>query len=251
MPGIMAIQDFVNKHPKKIAAIFVLPNVPKTLAANGEKFFAFLRRIPLTVLLYKVLETSVYYGLRRLLALGTPFTLAKKHNIPVKTVNDPNAEAFRKELESIACDVVFNLSPTILGAPFLKIPRMGCVNFHGGILPGWGGVGNYFWVLINNLQETGTTAHFMNETIDTGDIIGIKRFPITATDTVHSVNFKNSVICNPLMEDIAEAMERGAIPRQKQEPGAYRTFPTRADIASLRKKRELFTVKDFAKSLFA
>lgn len=56
-------------------------------------------------------------------------------------------------------------------------------NFHPGILPAYRGSGAYSWVIINGEVETGVTLHEIDEDIDHGAIIEVRRFPIRDRDT--------------------------------------------------------------------
>lgn len=61
--------------------------------------------------------------------------------------------------------------------PLIEGPNYGCINFHPAILPDWKGCGGYNIAILNKLPEWGVTVHFVNESIDTGNIIRVDRFP--------------------------------------------------------------------------
>jgi methionyl-tRNA formyltransferase len=67
-----------------------------------------------------------------------------------------------------------------------------CFNFHPGILPYYRGAGCCSWVIINGETESGVTLHFIDSGIDTGDIIDIRKFTITDSDTAYTVNDKSN-----------------------------------------------------------
>ncbi len=58
----------------------------------------------------------------------------------------------------------------------IDIPALGCINFHPAILPDWKGIGGYNYAILNKLTEWGASAHFMNDAIDTGEIIKVFKF---------------------------------------------------------------------------
>ena len=53
----------------------------------------------------------------------------------------------------------------------LDIPRLGCVNVHGSLLPKYRGAGPIQWAVLNDEAETGITTMLMGEGMDTGDIL--------------------------------------------------------------------------------
>lgn len=65
--------------------------------------------------------------------------------------------------------------------------RMGCYNFHPGVLPHYKGAGAYSWVIINGEKETGVTLHEIDPDIDNGNVIEIGRFPIEGWDTAETL----------------------------------------------------------------
>jgi methionyl-tRNA formyltransferase len=62
-----------------------------------------------------------------------------------------------------------------------------CYNFHPGILPNYRGSGICSWAIINEEKYMGVTLHVIDEGIDTGDIIEVRKFPILEKDTAYSL----------------------------------------------------------------
>ena len=52
-----------------------------------------------------------------------------------------------------------------------EIPKLGTINIHASILPNLRGAAPINWAIINGLKKTGLTSFFINEGMDTGDII--------------------------------------------------------------------------------
>lgn len=88
---------------------------------------------------------------------------------PQTNINAPTA------LEIVASaepDWILNInSYKIIKTPLLNMPKKGLVNFHNGPLPKYGGVHIPNWCIIKGEKKHGVTWHFVEETIDTGDII--------------------------------------------------------------------------------
>ena len=74
---------------------------------------------------------------------------------------------------------------------FLSIPTLGTINFHPALLPEYKGTGGYNLAIMDELDQWGNTAHYVDASIDTGEIIEVDRFPIDAeTETAQRSNAK-------------------------------------------------------------
>jgi len=109
----------------------------------------------------------------------------------------------------------------------INLPNIGCINFHPAPLPEWRGMGGVFnYALYEGITEWGCSAHFVDETYDTGDIIKIKKFSIKDINTVHNLTklshehllllFKN--VLNIILQNKTTPE---LIPRVKQGKGRY------------------------------
>lgn len=118
-------------------------------------------------------------------------SLAKQAGIKLWEPSDINDPAFLKILRELEPDIIFNIAfVKLYKSALLSIPSLGCVNFHPGPLPKYGGSNGWVWSIIHGEREYGIVFHYMKEKIDTGDIIGIKRFPIEDDDTGLSLLMK-------------------------------------------------------------
>jgi methionyl-tRNA formyltransferase len=129
-------------------------------------------------------------------------------------VNDPQ---FRLDLMKLKPDLGISLSYNqILGAELLKLFPKGVINFHAGKLPFYRGCNVINWAIINGEKELGLTAHFVDEGIDTGDIILQRTISIAWTDTYGTV-LQNAVASFPdLVRTSVNMIRNGQAPRTKQ-----------------------------------
>jgi methionyl-tRNA formyltransferase len=108
---------------------------------------------------------------------------ARSLGVPVlqpAAVNDQSvAERLRSWAPDLGLSIAYN---QIFRRPVLEIPRAGLLNFHAGMLPFYRGRNVINWALINGERELGLTAHFVDEGIDTGDLLLQRRLPIGWTD---------------------------------------------------------------------
>ena len=113
--------------------------------------------------------------------------------------------------------------------PLIELPKYGCINFHPAILPDWRGCAGYNIAILNHLSEWGATVHYVDESIDTGRIIKVARFPFDAdTATVVTLEKKTQEIQMALYKEVILAVkEKGILPSVPQEAGAGRYISRR------------------------
>ena len=97
-----------------------------------------------------------------------------------------NGEPFPNVLEERFDYVISYLSPWIVPKQVLDNTRKSAINFHTGD-EWYPGIGCVNFAFYSGAVEYGICVHIMEETVDTGDIIMVKRFPVAKTDTVYSV----------------------------------------------------------------
>lgn len=122
----------------------------------------------------------------------------------------------------------------ILKKPFLNIPPLGCINLHGGKLPEYRGVAPLNWQMINGETTFGTAILFVDEGIDTGDIILQSSFQVSEEETIKNVIEKTMKIFPSELLKAIDQIEGGTVKRQKQDPmaGCYytRRYPMDGEI---------------------
>lgn len=112
----------------------------------------------------------------------------------------------------------------ILGKDLLRIPALGCINIHASLLPKYRGPNPFYWVLRNGERETGVTAHFIDEGIDTGDIVLQRVFPIESKDTEVTLRDKSAKVSAEVLVDVLRAIRNGTVSPRKQNEGEATYF---------------------------
>ncbi len=106
-------------------------------------------------------------------------TLALKHNLEVLEPRSAKDPAFAERLAKIAPDLgVVVAYGRILPNSVLEIPRHGCINAHGSILPALRGAAPIERAMLQGLDETGVTIIRINERMDAGDVMLEQTIPI-------------------------------------------------------------------------
>lgn len=104
----------------------------------------------------------------------------------------------------------------ILPNDILEIPKLGCINVHGSLLPKYRGAAPIQWAILNGDKVTGITTMFMDEGMDTGDMILKEEVSIGESETTGELWERLSKIGSKLLVQTLEKLESGSAPREKQ-----------------------------------
>lgn len=97
--------------------------------------------------------------------------LARRLDIPVRSLPEPDAEAVAAAVAGLGADVVLNQSEILLDTRILSIPRHGFLNRHATLLPAHRGRLGSFRAHADDAPRYGVTIHLVDEGIDTGGIV--------------------------------------------------------------------------------
>jgi methionyl-tRNA formyltransferase len=115
--------------------------------------------------------------------------LALQHDIPVLQPENLKGEEIRAELAALASDVMVVVAyGLIIPKAVLAVPRLGCINVHGSLLPRWRGAAPIQRAIAAGDNETGVGIMQMEAGLDTGPVLLEVRTPITADDTGGSLH---------------------------------------------------------------
>lgn len=141
---------------------------------------------------------------------------AQALGLPVCRPARANDEGTITRLRGLSPDLGISVSyDQILRRSMLEIPPLGILNFHAGKLPLYRGRNVINWALINGEHEIGLTAHYMDEGIDTGDIVLQRTLPVAWTDA-YDVVLRRVVEQLPALVD--EAVDLVATGRATRTP---------------------------------
>ena len=104
---------------------------------------------------------------------------AEKNNIPVLQPTKLKSPEVFSELEKFHADLIVVVAyGKILPQNILDLPKFGCINVHGSILPKYRGAAPIEWAMINGEKFTGITTMKMDAGLDTGDMLLTSKFEI-------------------------------------------------------------------------
>ncbi len=145
-------------------------------------------------------------------------TLALENNIPVYTPKTLKDEEFEGLLKNISPDLIVVVAyGKILPKSVIDFPKYGCINLHVSLLPKYRGAAPMQRAIMEGETETGVTVMYMDEGLDTGDIIAIEKFPISPIDDFEAIHDRSAEIGSELLSKTIVEIEKGNIERKKQD----------------------------------
>ena len=170
----------------EITAVVTVPDKPK---GRGMKL------IPCEVKEYAIEKNIKVYQ---------PEKLRENKEI-VDTLKDINP--------AVICVVAYG---KIIPKEILEIPKYGCVNVHPSLLPQYRGSAPIQWAILNGDKETGVTTMYLDEGMDSGDIILQTKTLIDKDETSGELWDRLSKIGAELLVETLEKIENKTAPRIKQ-----------------------------------
>ena len=136
--------------------------------------------------------------------------MAEEQGIPVVLHQNINTPEARKEYASYGADIFVSMSfNQIFKKDFINIPPLKTINCHAGKLPFYRGRNILNWALINDEKEFGITVHYVDEGIDTGDIILQNTYPITDNDTYATLLERAYAGCADILYEAIKSLQEG------------------------------------------
>ena len=143
---------------------------------------------------------------------------ALKHNIPVYQPEKIKDESFIEQLSKMDADIfVVAAYGQILPEVILNMPRYGCINVHGSLLPKYRGAAPMQQAVIDGEDVTGITIMYMEKGLDTGDMLLKCQVPILPDDTYGTLHDKMSMAGAELLLEALDKIEKGEIKAEKQD----------------------------------
>ncbi len=137
---------------------------------------------------------------------------ALEHDIPVYQPVKIRAEESVEYLKQYQADVfVVAAFGQILPKVILDMPRLGCVNVHGSLLPKYRGAAPIQWAVINGEKVSGNTTMLMGPGLDDGDMLLKSEIELAADETGGSLFDKLAIDGGKLAVKTIEALDRGEI----------------------------------------
>lgn len=105
----------------------------------------------------------------------------------------------------------------ILSEEILNIPKLGCFNLHGSLLPKYRGGAPIHYALLNGDEKTGITLMYMDKGMDSGDMIAKEEIKIEDSDNIESLTNKLSIVASNMIIKYLPSLINGTNNRVKQD----------------------------------
>ena len=128
-----------------------------------------------------------------------------------------NNQEFIQEIKNLEPDIICVVAyGKILPKEILDIPKYGCINVHGSLLPKYRGAAPIQWAVLNGDKKTGITTMYMDIGMDTGDMILKEEVQIGDDETTGELWNRLSKIGAKLLVETIEEIQKGTAPRIPQ-----------------------------------
>jgi len=142
---------------------------------------------------------------------------SEQYKIDYFSAANINVPKFLEKVSSYNCDLFVSMSfNQIFRKTIINIPPLKIINCHAGKLPFYRGRNILNWAVINNEKEFGITVHYVDEGVDTGDIILQRTYPITDEDTYSTLLESAHINCAKILYDAVKLIQSGKVVSIKQ-----------------------------------
>ena len=143
---------------------------------------------------------------------------AQEHGIAVYQPVRVKAPDFVDVLRGLAPDLIVVVAfGQILSKEILSLPPLGCINVHASLLPRYRGAAPMQWAIVRGEKETGVTTMFMDEGLDTGDMLLRETLPITQAMTAAELHDEMMKLGADVLEKTLFSLSEGTLKRTPQD----------------------------------
>ena len=143
---------------------------------------------------------------------------AIEHNIPVFQPRTLRDGSFDEDLKALDPEmIVVAAYGNILPHNIIEYPKYGCINAHGSLLPKYRGAAPIQRAIIDGEEETGITAMYMDDGLDTGDMLLKLRCKIEENDDFGTLHDKLAALAGEAICKVIDMSLDGTLVREKQD----------------------------------
>lgn len=168
--------------------------------------------------------------------LSTPVAnYAGEIGIPIIYADNLKDENLASSLVNLEPDLFIIVAFRILPLTLLKIPRLGCINLHGSLLPKYRGAAPIQWALLNGDSLTGLTTFLLKPSVDTGDILLKREVVIYPDDDFGALSKRMSLVGAQLLKETVDKFTHHEIvPLQQDDSQATKAPKIKREMSLIR-----------------
>lgn len=136
---------------------------------------------------------------------------AKEQGLPILQPTNLKDQSFLEELKSLNANLQIIVAFRMLPKVVWDMPKYGTFNLHASLLPNYRGAAPINWAIINGETTTGVSTFFIDEKIDTGEMILQKEVEINPKENAGSLHDKLMHIGSDLVIDTIKLIQEGQV----------------------------------------
>jgi methionyl-tRNA formyltransferase len=141
---------------------------------------------------------------------------AVSHHLPVLQPTNLKDEGFLEELKALDANLQIIVAFRMLPRAVWEMPKYGTFNLHASLLPHYRGAAPINWAIMNGEKETGVSTFYIDDKIDTGEIILQEKTPIDPEETAGELHDKLMLLGADLVIRTVELIKAGEVKTMKQ-----------------------------------
>ena len=145
---------------------------------------------------------------------------AKQKGLNILQPTNLKSEAFLKQLEALEANLQIIVAFRMLPKVVWDMPKYGTFNLHASLLPNYRGAAPINWAIINGETKTGVSTFFIDERIDTGEMILQQDIAIDPSENAGSLHDKLMMLGSDLIIDTIKLIEKGDVTTTPQPEDA-------------------------------
>jgi methionyl-tRNA formyltransferase len=136
-------------------------------------------------------------------------------------IQPPNLKniEFNRELKSLEADLFSVVAFRMLPEMVWQMPEYGTINLHGSLLPQYRGAAPINWAIVNGEKKTGATTFFIQQKIDTGNIINSIEIPISKNMTAGELHDEMMILGATCIVETIHQIQQGETKEKPQPEG--------------------------------
>jgi methionyl-tRNA formyltransferase len=167
--------------------------------------------VKLVITQYKKNVSDIWYNSVYTFACEKGYKIVKQESLSYDVLREYIAET---KIDLMITHAFMKIIPKEV----FSAPKYGSINIHPSLLPKYRGPSPAYWVLKNKEKDTGLTCHFIDEGVDTGDIINQSNTIVRPDDTIDSIIEKQKLTLNNLVNDcIKNILDTAFSPKPQNE----------------------------------
>jgi methionyl-tRNA formyltransferase len=150
---------------------------------------------------------------------------ALSFGIPVLQPEMLTEPEFERQMRAFDPGLMVIVAFRILPPSIFSLPRLGAFNLHASLLPRYRGAAPINWAIINGETETGVTTFFLEDRVDTGNILLQRSVAIAPDEDAGALHDRLALIGAGVVLDTVRAIEQGTALAARQDPALVSKAP--------------------------